>query len=507
NVTPDSNSVVVWYVNSNMINQGVTYTPSTSIADTIVYTVIDSSTVAGCPNAVSSPLTFSFIVNQTPTLPNITDSSAVYCQSTSLPTLHATGSGAIIWYANSTIGTPLYVGNSFTPDSLPLGTTYIFVKDSSLTNGCFNAGIDSIYITINAAPATPAPPVLSFQSNPITACQSTSWVSVNVTPDSASTPVWYLNNNMIYIGNSYTPPTSLADTIVYTVIDSIAVAGCASVVSSPLTFSFIVMPAPSTPVITDSSGVFCQGAVLPTIHATGSGAIEWTINGQPVHVGNSFTPDSLPVGTTYIFALDSSITNSCFSPRVDSIYITILPDSLPTVSFQLLPDSLPHVYSIDAYYSANVVSAHWYWGDGKDTVSLNPVHTYDSAGVYNICVTAFNACGDSVNYCQNDSVFRTAGTTIISVHVIAIQAAISTVTAQSSVIKIYPNPAQNNFVIETNINEKQNIMVFDINGKLVLSQTINGTTNIDASNFGAGVYNISILNSTGVTNRRLIIVK
>ena len=54
---------------------------------------------------------------------------------------------------------------------------------------------------------------------------------------------------------------------------------------------------------------------------------------------------------------------------------------------------------------------------------------------------------------------------------------------------------------------KQTLQVFDVNGKLVLSQTINGAANIDASNLAEGVYNLSLINATGVVNKRLIIVK
>jgi hypothetical protein len=74
-------------------------------------------------------------------------------------------------------------------------------------------------------------------------------------------------------------------------------------------------------------------------------------------------------------------------------------------------------------------------------------------------------------------------------------------------LNIYPNPAQNNFTIETSSAEKQNVLVYDINGKQVLAQTINGNTNIDISNFNAGVYNVSITNNIGITNKRLVIVK
>jgi hypothetical protein len=563
NVTSDSNSVAVWYQSNNIINHGNSYTPSTLLADTIVYTITDSSTVLGCSSAISSPLTFSLIINPLPSQPNITDSSFIHCPSTSFSPINATGSGAIMWYANSTSGAPLYVGNSYTPASLPVGTTYLFVRDSSLINACVNPAIDSIYITINQmhvsiastcaggtatllaggvntytwstgantatitasptvttsytvsgtdlgnclftdttqiivnAPISLTPPVLGF-SNILTTCQGAS-VYLNVTPDSTSTPVWYLNNSMVNVGNQYYPSTAVADTVVYTVIDSLAIAGCASVVSSASTFSLIIKPVPSAPVISDTSGVYCHGKSPTVLHAAGSGAIEWLVNGYPVYVGNTYTITSPPLGTTYYFALDSSTTNSCFNAHADSIYITILPDSLPTVSFQLIPDSVPHVYSIDAYYSANVISAKWYWGDGTDTVSINPVHTYDSAGVYNICVTAFNACGDSVHYCQSDSVFRTAGNTIISVHVIEVTG-IATTAAQSSVIKIYPNPANNKITIDAN--DVVEVKLFDVLGKQITSTKEN---QIDVSNLQNGVYFIQVQTNTSTTIQKIMV--
>jgi Leucine-rich repeat (LRR) protein len=79
--------------------------------------------------------------------------------------------------------------------------------------------------------------------------------------------------------------------------------------------------------------------------------------------------------------------------------------------------------------------------------------------------------------------------------------------ANSNKVSVYPNPTQNNFTVETSSTEKQNISVLDINGKLILSQTIMGTTNIDVSNLSAGVYNINLLGSNGVVSKRLVIVR
>ncbi len=75
-------------------------------------------------------------------------------------------------------------------------------------------------------------------------------------------------------------------------------------------------------------------------------------------------------------------------------------------------------------------------------------------------------------------------------------------------VRLYPNPNNGSFVIEPNNNAaKQTMQVYDVTGKLVLTQTINGKTNIDASSLSEGVYNISIISNEGVVNKRLVIVR
>jgi hypothetical protein len=76
-----------------------------------------------------------------------------------------------------------------------------------------------------------------------------------------------------------------------------------------------------------------------------------------------------------------------------------------------------------------------------------------------------------------------------------------------SLLAIYPNPAQNNFTIEVSGKEKQTLQLFDINGRLVLTQTMQNKTNIDVSNFNAGVYNLSLISNEGMTNKKVLIIK
>ena len=72
---------------------------------------------------------------------------------------------------------------------------------------------------------------------------------------------------------------------------------------------------------------------------------------------------------------------------------------------------------------------------------------------------------------------------------------------------IYPNPNNGSFVIETNLEEKQVVNMQDLNGKVVLSQTFNNKTNIDASSLNAGIYYINIISKESVVNKRVVIVK
>ena len=84
---------------------------------------------------------------------------------------------------------------------------------------------------------------------------------------------------------------------------------------------------------------------------------------------------------------------------------------------------------------------------------------------------------------------------------------ISQISGLNTQISIYPNPNNGNFVVEPNSATKQTMQIYDVTGKLVLTQTINGKTTIDASSLNEGVYNISIGNNEGVINKRLVIVK
>jgi len=203
-----------------------------------------------------------------------------------------------------------------------------------------------------------------------------------------------------------------------------------------------------------------------------------------------------PTSTNNNYCVDSVIIGSC---------ARLTCAQMP--NYTIAQDVQPQTWDVFIVYPSDAVNARWYWGDGTSTVGFNPVsHTYATAGRYNICVASYSSCGDSAIYCQNDSIYRMNNNTMVLVNVILGIQGINQVSGNKQ-ISIYPNPNNGNFVIETNAYSKQTMQLFDVNGKLVLTQTINGKINIDASNLAEGVYNLSITNNEGVINKRLVIVR
>ncbi len=101
-----------------------------------------------------------------------------------------------------------------------------------------------------------------------------------------------------------------------------------------------------------------------------------------------------------------------------------------------------------------------------------------------------------------------AGTDVGSIINYSSTAGIEKLASINQQVSVYPNPANSSFQVAFTGNSKQaSISMFDINGKMVLTQRINGKTTIDASNLNEGVYNISIISNEGIANKKVVIVR
>ena len=128
------------------------------------------------------------------------------------------------------------------------------------------------------------------------------------------------------------------------------------------------------------------------------------------------------------------------------------------------------------------------------TVNINSIASSTHAMFRWIFYAGATSVGNNI-YLDNINVFNST------------MAGIEQFSNNSNVVNIYPNPNNGSFVIEPNSAIKVTMQVYDVNGKLVLNQIINGTTIIDAGSLNAGVYNINLISNDGVINKRMVIVK
>ena len=77
---------------------------------------------------------------------------------------------------------------------------------------------------------------------------------------------------------------------------------------------------------------------------------------------------------------------------------------------------------------------------------------------------------------------------------------ISTYNTKNSIIKIYPNPAQNKITIDAN--DIIDVKLFDVIGKQITSTKDN---NVDVRNLPEGVYFIQVQTKQSITTQKIIV--
>jgi hypothetical protein len=69
-------------------------------------------------------------------------------------------------------------------------------------------------------------------------------------------------------------------------------------------------------------------------------------------------------------------------------------------------------------------------------------------------------------------------------------------------IKIYPNPTNDKFFVE--LNGTATIKLYDMLGKEIVTQTVNGKAEINISHLPNGIYNVRILSDGRVENSKIV---
>ncbi len=145
----------------------------------------------------------------------------------------------------------------------------------------------------------------------------------------------------------------------------------------------------------------------------------------------------------------------------------------------------------------DIISWEWNFDGGIPETSLeqNPTVLYETAGLFNVELTVFNG----VNY-----------NTLLMEDYILVDDCIGLEENTTSSISLYPNPCKDILTLEfnTNSNDKTEISISDLNGRVIWeanNNEANTILNIDVSSFESGVYLLQISDENSfMINKRFV---
>jgi len=315
-------SVPVWYNGSTYVTTGTSYTPSTSVAGTTVYTIIDSATVTGCMDtSVSNVLTVTVTIVAPPPAPVLAGGVSnpfIQCQNATPGTITVVSTGTVtsvpVWYNGTTYVTS---GTSYSPGTSVVGTTVYTIIDSATVSGCMDASAGNVLtvtVTIN-----PSPTVTGNASVTGSCAQPSGSVdSVTVTGGTPGYTYQWYNGSTPMPGDTL-PYLSNVGSGTYSVLVTDA-NNCPAIGGvSSFTVSSMAVTASYTPNVTQGS------APLSVTFTNGStGATGYTWNFGSTATDPSYTFNTVGTYTVVMIATNGTCTDSAYSIIIIDVATSIV---------------------------------------------------------------------------------------------------------------------------------------------------------------------------------------
>jgi len=437
----------------NTMATGAIISPSPTI--TTNYTVIGTGT-NNCKNTATSTIAVK-------PLPNIIVNSPNICIGETA-TLTASGANTYTWNTGAT---------GITISTSPTITTNYTISGTG-ANNCKSTNTSTV--TVNLLPI--------ITVNTATICEGG---SATLTASGANTYTWSTGETTTTISIS---PTV---TITYSLTGTDA-NNCVNATISTITVN-------TSPVITGSittstptciSSTF-NGGILPVSEAT---SYNWNITGVGTIISGQGTPNiDLEVPTNGSYTISVTASNGCGAGPPSSIIVNVNPSPSVSITAGSTTSCVGETFVLNVPFSIDT-TYDWVESDGNtgigSTYTITNMPSSPNPYLVTVAATYMNCTGATATYSILTSNCITTGINQ---------------TNEYDEVKLYPNPTNSSFTIEITNADKQTLQVFDVNGKLVLNQAINGKTNIDTTNLSEGVYNLSIINPDGIINKKLVILR
>jgi subtilisin family serine protease len=287
---------------------------------------------------------------------------------------------------------------------------------------------------------------------------------------------WYselTGGSPIFSGSQFSIPALKKDTIVY-------VSNADNRYESLRTpVSVVVKTIPE--IIAPNDLEFCEGESVTLSVAPGD-EYTWS-NGQKTQ-----SIDVIVKGSYTVTVKKDAL--SCTSLPVD-----VIVHAAPVAEFTTTPDVItPDEEVLFSNSSTGGSSWEWDFGDGERSVEENPSHQYSTFGGYTVTLiaTSDEGCVDITSK---------------SIGIIT-----ATETSLARTTSLYPNPIYDGvlFVKSTGSKDPIKMEVFNAQGKLVLTQTIEANqtqSSLDVTGLTGGVFLLQIRNRDERVSRKIVVVR
>lgn len=207
----------------------------------------------------------------------------------------------------------------------------------------------------------------------------------------------------------------------------------------------------------------CEGTMV-TLTGSGGNSYVWD-NG--ISNGVPFAANS-----TNTYKVVATHNNGC----IDSTTVTIHVNTLPAVSFQLATDSVCNTSSAFTL-TGGLPGGGTYSGNGVSSGMFNPGNAQIGWNTLTYTFTDINGCVNA----DTDSIFVLDCT------------GINQLQFNNNEVLIYPNPAKNKILVETNGFIADELIIYDINGKVLLTyKPTFKLSEMDISVLNSGTYFVKI---------------
>jgi hypothetical protein len=173
---------------------------------------------------------------------------------------------------------------------------------------------------------------------------------------------------------------------------------------------------------------------------------------------------------------------------------------------------------IDSATASTAASYMWNFGDGATSFLATPSHTYTIDGVYDVCLTVTTAAADNCTYCRKigkdslGNIKRSGGfsLTVVNPYIYSTEV-IKRNGQKNQEYTIRPNPNDGNMTLTYTINDKAQLILYDIMGRIMDEYELDAGKNlfyISNEHLVNGTYFYRVvINGSNVKTGKIVVVR